>query len=319
MTSDNKFPSINQLKYFVAVAKSLSFRRAAQALGISQPTLTTQVQSLEKNMNLSLFERNRSGTLLTPQGNTLLPLAEEVLRAGQRFNDTARELIDGTSTTYRLGVPPTLGPYLLPFVLPELHRRFSQLKFYVREEFPQQLEEGLLNGQYDLIISPSNHESSQFIVSELFTEPLKLVMPKDHALAGQEFVKPSDVQGEKVLTLEGHHHFHHQVQTICTQIGAQMYRDYEGTSLDTLRQMVVMGVGISFLPGLYVHSELHRPNELHVCELQNIPITRVQHLIWRNTAPGRVFFRELAQFFREIVAEKLASAVHVKNSPTRKI
>ncbi|GAC13274.1 hydrogen peroxide-inducible genes activator [Aliiglaciecola lipolytica] len=317
MISDNKSPSINQLKYFVAVAKQLSFRRAAQSLGVSQPTLTIQVQSLEKNLKLSLFERNRSGTLLTPQGHALLVHAEAILRATQRFNDSARELIDGTTTTYRLGIPPTLGPYLLPFVLPELHRRFSQLKFYVREGSTQQLEEGLLSGDYDLIISPSTRESSQLIVSELFTEPLKLVMPSDHALAGQEFVNPSDIQGEKVLTLEDSHHFHHQVQTICAQIGAHLHRDYEGTSLDTLRQMVVMGVGVSFLPGLYIHSELHRPDELHVCELLDTPITRLHHLIWRNTAPGRVFFRELGQLFRDIIEEKLANAVTVSKESIR--
>jgi LysR family hydrogen peroxide-inducible transcriptional activator len=292
----------------------LSFRRAAQSLGVSQPTLTSQIQALENVINISLFERSRSGTLLSPQGRALLSLAEDVLQTNQRFEDTARDLSDGTTTTYRLGIPPTLGPYLLPWILPDLHKRFSQLKFYVREGSLQQLEEGLFNGDYDLIISPEAHKSSQLIVSELFIEPLKFVVPSEHPLAGKKFVDPKDIRGETVLTLEDTHHFHHQVQTICDQIGARLHRDYEGTSLDTLRQMVVMGVGVAFLPGLYIHSELHRPDELHVSELLNLPIVRHQHLVWRNTAPSRVFFRELSQLIRELVAEKLGSAVTVSGN-----
>lgn len=317
MLSNEKQPTLSQVKYFVAVARQLSFRRAAQSLGVSQPTLTAQIQALEKNMSVSLFERNRHGTLLTPQGKALLGHADKILQATRRFNDTARELVDGATTTYRLGVPPTLGPYLLPHILPELHKRFNKLKFYVREGAPQQLEDGLLNGDFDLIISPASHESSQLVVAELFTEPLKLVMPSDHTLAGHAYIQPSQIKGEKVLTLEDTHHFHYQIQRICRQIDAHVHRDYEGTSLDTLRQMVVMGVGVSFLPGLYVHSELHRPDELHVCELLDMPITRLHHLIWRNTAPSRVFFKELSQFIRTIVAHKLADVVTVSSNYPR--
>lgn len=309
---NQKLPSITQLKYFVSVAKELSFRRAAQQLGISQPTLSSQINTLEKNLAVSLFERSRSGTLLSPQGRTLLAYADAVLQASQRFEDIARDLADGSTTTYKLGVPPTLGPYLLPFVLPELHKQYNKLKFYVREDSPQRLEEGLFNGDYDIIISPASRESSQLIASELFIEPLKFVVPSEHHLAGKAFVVPEDIRGENVLTLQDTHHFHHQVQFICQQIGANLALDYEGTSLDTLRQMVVMGMGVSFLPGLYVHSELHRPDELHVCELKDTPIVRSHHLIWRNTAPGRIFFRELASRLREIIADKLSHAVIMK-------
>lgn len=311
MTTNLKSATNSQLRYFVTLARNLSYRRAAQILGISQPTLSSQINVLEKNLGLSLFERSRSGTLLSPEGRTLFPLAEEVLQASIRFEEKARDLTGGSQTTYRLGVPPTLGPYLLPFILPELHKHFSKLKFYVREAAPSQLVQGLFNGEYDVIISPYSQESSQLVVSELFIEPLKFVLPSDHPLSGQSYIEPSQISGETVLTLEDTHHFHYQVQEICAEIGAQVARDYEGTSLDTLRQMVVMGMGVSFLPGLYVHSELHRPNELHVCELKNKPIERQHNLIWRNTAPGRVFFRELGNEIRKIITANLSHAVKV--------
>ncbi len=311
MSASEKQPSLSQLKYFLAVARQQSYRSAAHQLGVSQPTLTGQIAALEKSLGVVLFERSRSGTQLSPQGRILLEPAAEVVQSALRFSEQARAMADDSQNTYRLGVPFTLGPYLLPFVLPDLHRRFEKLKFYVRDAAPSLLQQGLLDGEFDLIISPQLKESGQLVSSELFIEPLKFVIPSDHRLAGQQFIDPEEIRGEKVLTLENTHHFHYQVLDICNKLGAKVQRDYEGTSLDTLRQMVVMGMGVAFLPGLYVHSELHHPEALHVCELSETPIVRRHSLIWRNTAPGRSFFRELASHLREIIGSKLTDAVRV--------
>ncbi|MCQ8849558.1 hydrogen peroxide-inducible genes activator [Alteromonas stellipolaris] len=313
MLLNGKTPSINQIRYFVAVAKYLSFRQAATSLGISQPTLTSQINTLEASLDLILFERSRTGTLLSPQGKALFEAAEEVLQANHRFNEIARDLAEGEVVTFRLGIPPTLGPYLLPHILPELHQRKPGLRFYVREAAPQALQHGLLHGEYDLIISPLSSEYSQLITEPLFNEPLKFVVPSDHKLAGNAFVRPEQIAGEKVLTLEDRHHFHHQVQHICDEIGANLQRDYEGTSLDTLRQMVVMGMGVAFLPGLYIHSELHHPEALHVCEIEGMPMERLHSLAWRNTAPGRKTFREITSVIRDIISNRLSTAVEVIN------
>ena len=311
MPNPGKQPTLTQLNYFLAVAEQKSYRAAAHQLGVSQPTLTGQIAVLEKNLGVTLFERSRSGTQLSPQGRILLDGASQVMQAALRFNEQARELSDDRQTTYRLGIPNTLGPYLLPFVLPELHRRFEQLKFYVRDASPKLLEQGLLNGDFDLIISPQSLQSSQLVSAELFIEPLKFVIPSDHRLTGQQYIDPKEIRGENVLILENTHHFHYQVLDICKRLNANVLRDYEGTSLDTLRQMVVMGMGVAFLPGLYVHSELHNPEALHVCELMETPIVRCHSLVWRNTSPGRVFFRELSVLLREIITAKLADAVQV--------
>ncbi|MFL3650371.1 MAG: LysR substrate-binding domain-containing protein [Pseudoalteromonas sp.] len=306
-----KSPSISQIKYFVKVAKTLSFRRAAQALKISQPTLNNQIAALEKMLNLQLFERSRSGTVLTPQGRALLSQAEVLLQASMSFDELARDLNDDSQTTYRLGVPPSVGPYLLPHILPELHKKYAQLKFYVREDTSANLLQGLYNGDYDLILTDKVQESTQLVEAPLFIEPLKFVMASDHELAGNAIIDPVNIKGEVVLTLEGTHHFHDQVQELCHEVGAVLHRDYEGTSLDTLRQMVVMGMGSAFLPGLYIHSEIHRPNELQVCELRNMRIIRQHNLIWRNTSSSRVFFRELSQYIRTIMKTKLSDVVSV--------
>ena len=313
MLNNNKLPSVKQLRYFVTVAQHLNFRRAAQILGISQPTLTSQISTLETTLGLTLFERSRSGTLLSAQGKTLLDYAEEVLKSVMEFSEMSQALSEGEKTTYRLGVPPTLGPYLLPHILPDIHKSRPGLKFYVREAAPKQLQQGLMSGEYDLILSPLSSKDSQIQVQPLFLEPLKFVISADHPLAGEAFVSPNAIRGEKVLTLEDRHHFHYQVQDVCARLGAVIDRDYEGTSLDTLRQMVVMGMGMAFLPGLYVHSELHDPEALHVCEILDMPIVRQHMLAWRNTSPSRSVFRELATLMRSVIHNRLATAVSVSD------
>lgn len=315
MRNKDRSFSLNQLHYFVMVAKHLNYRKAAQSLGISQPTLTSQINALEAQLDITLFERSRTGTYLSSQGRALLPVAEETLRAAARVEETAQLISDGENTTYRLGVPPTLGPYLLPHIFPELHKQFPHLKFYVREAAPLNLYQGLLNDEYDIIISPMSSPSSQVMTHPLFSEPLKFVIASDHPLSGKQYVRPEDIEGERVLTLEDTHHFHYQVLEICDELKADLQRDYEGTSLDTLRQMVVMGMGAAFLPGLYVHSELHDPEAVHVCEIENKPIIREHMLAWRNTSPSRTFFRILANRIQSLVAQKLADAVILDAEP----
>lgn len=304
-----KRPTFRQLEYFVCLADTLNYRHAAAKLGVSQPTLTSQIRALEESLGLGLLERSRTGTLLSPQGRELLESARGVVGALHELCTSADVLTHGPATTFRLGVPPTVGPYLLPYVLPQLHKQYEQLKLYVREAAPRQLEEGLLHGEYDLVLSPLPLSSTELSLESLFLEPLKFVVPSDHALAGRDYVAPEELANERVLTLEEHHHFHRQVQDVCSKLGANVQRDFEGTSLDTLRQMVVMGVGVAFLPGLYVHSELHNPEALHVCELSDKPIEREHALVWRNTSANRVFFRELAKRLRDIVSDTLKGVV----------
>lgn len=306
-----KIPTLRQLQYFVAVAEANHFRKAAEELGVSQPALTTQIAALEESLQIPLFERSRSGTRLSPEGRELLVHARDVLLGMQGFLERTAVLAGGHQITYKLGVPPTLGPYLLPNVLPDLHRQFQQLKLYVREAPPRTLQRGLQEGDYDLAILPLPQSSMELAIEPLFNEPLKFVVPADHPLADQQRIAPEDLHGERVLTLEEHHHFHHEVLEICLRFGADIQRDYEGTSLDTLRQMVVMGLGVAFLPGLYVHSELHNPEALSVAEIREEPITRGHALVWRATAPSRQHYRELAEHLKQIIRERLGSVVAV--------
>jgi LysR family hydrogen peroxide-inducible transcriptional activator len=298
-------PSVRQVEYFIAIAETLSFRRAAQRLNVSQPTLTTQIVAFEEALGLQLFERSRGGTVLTALGRELLPNARRVIEEFQGLIDRAESVSRGPAGTYRLGVTPTLGPYLLPYILPALHRRYSALKLSVRENAPRDLEAGLASGDHDLILTALPVDDNRLTVAPLFREPLKLVLPADHRLASRKHINRRDLAGESVLTIDEHHHFHRQIEQLCGRLGAHLRRDYEGTSLDTLRHMVVMGMGIAFLPTLYIRSEIHRPKELHVATLRGETIERTHALAWRASSPARQLFREIADEIRALVARDL--------------
>jgi LysR family hydrogen peroxide-inducible transcriptional activator len=304
-------PTIRQIQYFVAVADVLSFRRAADGLGVSQPTLSHQIVALEESFGVQLFERSRAGTTLTPVARELLAGSRRVLEELQGLCDKAESLSRGPAGTYRLGVTPTLGPYLLPHILPPIHRRYAALKLYVREDAPRNLEAGLVAGDYDLILTSLPVDQARLCVVPLFREPVQLVMSAEHRLAEKELIGRKDLLGESVLTIEEHHHFHQQIQQLCDRLGAHVLRDYEGTSLDTLRQMVVMGMGIAFLPALYIRSEIHHQHELRVVNVYGEKIDRIHALVWRITSPARQLFQEIANEIRVLVKKNFAGNVKV--------
>jgi LysR family hydrogen peroxide-inducible transcriptional activator len=306
---DQLRPTIRQIRYFLAVADASSFRRAATRLRVTQPTVTQQVLALEEAFEVQLFERSRAGTTLSPAGRELLPSARRVLEEFQGLCDQAESLLRGPSGTYRLGVTPTLGPYLLPHILPDIHRQYSAIKLYVREGVPRDLEAGLVAGDHDLILTALPVDEDRLTVVPLLQEPLKLVMSADHRLAKKRRIESGDLAGESILTIEEHHHFHRQIEELCDSLGAHVLRDYEGTSLDTLRQMVVMGMGMAFLPALYVRSEIHRPREIRVTSVHGVDIHRTHVFAWRTSSPARPLFEQLANEIQTLVARRFSQEV----------
>ena len=301
--------SLKQLQYFAAVAEYGSFRQAAFRLGITQPTLSNQIAIMEKALKIQMFERTRKGINVTPQGRELLLSARRVLEEAQGFISQSAILSGGGIGTFRLGVTPTLGPYLLPHILTPIHNKYSDLKLYVRENAPSELETGLINGQHDLILTTLPIMSSELVVAPLFREPIKLALARDHRLADRLTINREDLLGEPVLTISEHHLFHRQITELCERVGAHVLRDYEGTSLDTLRQMVVMGMGVAFLPALYAKSEIRNEEELRVADVDGIHVVRNHALVWRNTSPASSFYRQLSEEIKSIIETNLSSDI----------
>ncbi len=302
--------SLKQIRYFTAIAESGSFRQAAFRLDVTQPALSNQIALMEKLLGLQLFERSKNGTTTTVEGRELLPGAKRILEEVHGFASRSKTLSGGGMGTYKLGVTPTLGPYLLPHILSPIHAKHHDLKLYVREEAPSDLEAGLLDRRHDLILSTQPIMSKELTVFPLFREPIKFAVSMEHRLARKARLNRMDLLGEQVLTISEHHLFHRQIVELCEKVGAEVRRDFEGTSLDTLRQMVVMGMGTAFLPALYVKSEIHEENEeLRIADVEGVNVVRNHVLVWRNTSPEKVFYRDLAVEIRQIVERNLSDVV----------
>jgi len=306
-----KAPSLKQISYILAVARIGSFRGAAEELGISQPTLTAQIARAESELGTALFERSHAGALLTPAGRLFEPQARRVLEAVEELTQTVDASRVDERATYRLGVKSTLGPYLLPPILPALREAHSGLRLFVREDSPRGLEEGLARGDYDLIITSLPINPRDIIREPLLREQVLLAVPPDHRLASARSWRGRDLRGEKVLTTEPGHLFTQKVEELCARLGAEVLHDYEGSSLDALRLMVVMGMGVAFLPALYVESEIGQDSDLVIGKLKDENLERHHVIAWRPGSPSRNFYRELAVELRRLIDERLGHAVKV--------
>lgn len=295
-------PTLKQLKYLAAIAETRHFRRAAEINHVSQPTLSGQLRTLEERLGVQLVERSRSHVVLTPVGREIAARARKVLHEVEEIVALARLGHSPLGGTLRLGVLPTVGPYLLPLILPALHRAYPALKLYVREGVPQVLLTGLAEGGFDLLLFPLPVREADFQVEALFREALWVALPAEHPLASQTHVEPTDLKGETILALEQGHRLHEQVRQVSEQYGAHLSLDYEGTSLDALRQMVGMGMGVAFLPALYVRSEVPKDADVVARPMRRTPPTRTIGLVWRRSAAREADYRNLAAIARQILA-----------------
>lgn len=295
-------PTLKQLRYLAAIAETRHFRRAAEKVHISQPTLSGQLRDLERRLGVQLVERSRSGVILTPLGKEVAGRARMILRNVEDIVELAKHSQSPLGGTVRLGVLPTVGPYLLPHIVPELHRSHPNLKLYVREELPRSILGNLEEGDLDVLMIPLPINGADLKTLRLFREPLFVVVPVDHPIAAKSAADHEDLKGETVLSLERGHRLHDQVQALCEEYGAKLALDYEGTSLDTLRQMVGKRMGISFMPALYVKSEVVKDSRAVVArKLRSRGPSRTIGMVWRRHSARNEEYVQFAELVRTIL------------------
>jgi LysR family hydrogen peroxide-inducible transcriptional activator len=302
-------PTLRQLQYLVAVSDTLSFRRAAEACHVSQPTLSDQIRELELKLKVQLIERSRRKVVMTPLGLEIADRARRVLRDVQDIGELAergRHILEGT---LRLGVLPSLGPYLLPIVLPYLRQRYPDLTLYLREDTAEGLLRQLDDGELDLLVFPIPVKREGFSVAQLFREPLWLALTKTHPLSAKDRLAASDLKGLTVLALETGHSLHAQVLNLCREHGAKPLLDFATTSLDTLRQMAVMGVGATFLPALYVRAEAMQDQDLAVIPFAEPSPSRDIGLVWRARSARRSEYQAFATHIRDVLASDVPEVI----------
>lgn len=293
--------TLRQLRYLTALEDTRHFREAAEACGISQPSLSVQIKSLEEALDLVLVERGRGPVRLTQAGREVTRRAREMLDAGQGIVDLSATLQSGLGGTLRMGTSTTLGPYLMPHVVGELHRSHPDLRLYIREAAPRVLVRELNEGMHDLILTQLPVAGARLTAARLFREPLGLAMPVDHALAERANIEGPELQGHTILSLSPAYSLHDQISALCVETGASLSRDYEGTSLDALRQMVALDMGLTFLPALYVRSEIEgRAKDVVVRPFRGRRFSRSIGLVWRSSSGAAPAFERLASAIRDV-------------------
>ncbi len=309
----DQLPTIKQLRYFVALAEAGHYRKAAERVGISQPSLSLQIANLEQLLKLTLVERGRAGAVLTPEGRETLTRARRILDETQALADISEHMQSGLAGTIRLGASPTLGPYLLPNVVRRLHEIYPSLRLIIRDGAPRDLMDDLLSGTHDLILTQLPVQSTDLAVTRLFREPLRLAAAPDHPLAAKGSAHDADLNGESLLALSSRFTLHSQMADLATDVGAILRQDYEGTSLDALRQMVAMNMGVTFLPALYMQSEVaSQGGDVTAIEFRKGRLTRSIGIAWRKSSGHHAGFKTFADLVRTVAREKFGDILQIE-------
>lgn len=296
--------NLRDLRYLVALAEHRHFGRAAAACFVSQPTLSTQIRKLEDELGVVLVERAPRRVLLTEVGAQIAERARVVVHDVDQIKALARRTLDPESGTLRLGLFPTLGPYLLPHAMPMLRQRFPRLELLLIEEKTpivlRQLHEGKLDA--GVLALPLHDEQLQ--AELLFEEPFVLAVPRSHRLAKRESVTTKDLAGERLLLLDDGHCLRDQALDVCQMAGAGE-RDFRATSLETLRQMVAAGVGITLLPALATQPPVPASPDIRLLPFGKQAPSRRIALVWRKSSAMAGFLASLAEALRGLPAELL--------------
>ena len=301
--------TLQELRYLVALADKRHFVRAAEACHVGQPTLSTQLKKLEDYLGVTLFERNKHHMWPTPVGEQIVEQARVALAVVGQIRDLARRGHDPMDGPLRLGVIPTLGPYLIPHVLPAIRVRFPRLNLFLREDLTDHLLERLREGRLDALLLALPVRGDDVEVMTLFREPFVVALPAGHRLAGKPQLIERKLSCENVLLLEEGHCMRDQALAICGAHSSDDREELKATSIETLRQMVAAGVGCTLLPIL---ASMPGVGSVNADLVQIRPFAgpapfRTIGLVWRSHYARESTLRALGA----LICENLPQAVEV--------
>jgi LysR family hydrogen peroxide-inducible transcriptional activator len=298
--------NLRDLHYLVALAEYRHFGRAAKACFVSQPTLSTQIRKLEDELGVALVERTPRKVLLTEVGREIVARARTALNEVEQIRGIAHRSLDPESGTLRLGIIPTLAPYLLPHVVPSIHQLFPRLELLLVEEKPEEVLRRLREGRLDACVVALPVHDESLHAEFLFEEPFLLAAPQDHPLAKRPSLRLNELVGQSLLLLEDGHCLRDQALEVCHLAGAGEKNDFRATSLETLRQMVAAGVGITLLPVLASKPPVVQTPNVQLIPFQGKhPPSRRIAMLWRKSTAAHSVLRGLVEIFRHLPANLL--------------
>jgi LysR family hydrogen peroxide-inducible transcriptional activator len=289
--------TLQELRYLVAVADHGSFVRAAEACHVGQPTLSTQLKKLEEILGVTLFERNKHRLIPTPMGEMIIEQARRALDIVARIREIAHLGLDPMNGPLRLGVIPTLGPYLIPCLLPKIRAAFPQLHLFLREDLTGNLLERLRKGRLDALLLALPVKGDDLQAIELFREPFTVALPAGHPLAAKRTICEAELAGQNVLLLEEGHCMRDQALAICGAASSDEREELKATSLETLRQMVAAGIGCTLLPKLAAMPGVGsvKSDMVEIRPLAAPAPFRTIGIVWRQRYPREATVRGLAK------------------------
>ena len=276
--------NLRDLRYFVALADTRHFGKAAERSFVSQPTLSAQIKKLENYLGVQLIERQPRRVALTEAGAKILPLARRVLQESDEIISLARSQHDPLAGKLKLALIPTIGPYLLPLVTRKLRRQLPRLKLMLYEYQTQPLLEKLRNGDIELGIIALPVPLDGLDARELYEENFTVAVPNGSALAKKAQIRLDDLAGENLLLLEDGHCLRDQALEVCSRIDVRENEDYRATSLETLRQMVAAGLGVTLLPELATRGPFGSGQGLTVKSFTRPIPTHTIGAVWRKSS-----------------------------------
>jgi LysR family hydrogen peroxide-inducible transcriptional activator len=290
---------LKDLRYLVAVADLRHFGRAAARCFVSQPTLSAQLKKLEQALGVQLIERAPNNVSLTAAGEEIVARARRILEAGDEVVALARSQRDPLAGPLRVGLLPTIGPYLLPRVSPAIRRALPRLQLRLYEYQTAPMLERLRGGELDVGILALPVELTGLESRELYREPFLVALPERHPLAAHETLRVADLEGETLLLLEDGHCLRDQALEVCARAGVREPQDFRATSLETLRQMVATGAGVTLLPELAVRGAYRSARGVALRPFARpAPVRRVG-AVWRKSSARRAAIDALCKLIAE--------------------
>ncbi|SMF92054.1 LysR family transcriptional regulator, hydrogen peroxide-inducible genes activator [Azospirillum oryzae] len=297
-------PTLRQLRYLVAVVDRCHFGQAAEACLVSQSTLSAGLQELEDLLGATLVERTRRSVLPTPLGREIAERARQLLKGAEELVDITRSAADPMSGSLHLGVIPTIGPFLIPRVMPALRETFPRLRLYLREDQTARLLEQLNAGKLDAALLALPYPMGDLETEDIAEDRFSFVCPTGHRLNAGDPAEPVTVPSEDLLLLEDGHCLRDHAMAACALDATPHNTAFEGTSLHTLVQMVANGLGVTLLPQMAVDSGILRGLDLAVRPLAGGRPGRRIALAWRRTSGRKETFQRLAEALRAEMTAK---------------
>lgn len=274
--------TLNELRFIVAVAQQRNFRRAAEQCFISQPALSLAILKLEADLGVQLFERSKTEVTVTPIGQAIVEQSQRALEEVEQIRQLARQGKNQLATPLRLGVIHSVGPYLLPDLIPALKKLAPEMPLEIEENITANLDQSLRSGKLDVLVIALPFGDGNIQTRALYDEIFEVVVEKDHRWADRRSIRPAELANEKVLLLNSGHCFSNQVAEACPELSRRGAEIQQGTSLETIRNMVASGLGITVLPAS-ANSQRYRSPLLKVVPFTKPAPSRRIALAWRKS------------------------------------